>query len=191
MSNGAEAGLTLRGVIASMADGRALDEPVGMLQWAARHIAVATYTDPQWETVRTALELMTTGSSIGSILDRQDAAMSAITNNPGWKVKRPTASEIQEAEADLRNHLPHIAEVLGEVEQVAYEFTSDTEKRQAIERIGEILNRRSVARLSPFALLVVLWWFFVLTPVKDAGTDVAVLALWYGIADNSLGKRKD
>lgn len=188
MSNDAEAGLALQAIIASAADGQTLDEPVSNLQWAARHIAVATYTDPQWASVKIALERMTTGNGIDSIVARQETAMSAMASSPGWKVTRPTASEIQRAEADLRSRLPQIAEQLAEVERVADGIESDPEKRQAIERITEILRRRSVARLSPFALLVVLWWFLVLTPAQDAGTDVAVLALWYAIARDAWKK---
>lgn len=50
------------------------------------------------------------------------------------------------------------------------------------------MKRRAGSGLSPVALLVGLWWLFVVVFPKDAPTDVAVLALWYAVARDSWKK---
>jgi hypothetical protein len=45
-----------------------------------------------------------------------------------------------------------------------------------------------VSRLSPFGLLIVLWWLFVMTPPQEATLGVPMLALWYATARNMWRK---
>jgi hypothetical protein len=47
-------GMTLQGIIANVAGGQQLQEPVNALQLAARNLAAAMYNDPQWEAVQPA-----------------------------------------------------------------------------------------------------------------------------------------
>lgn len=126
--------LTLSRFIAAWADAPQLDEPVNSLRWAARNLAVSIYTDRQWGIAQAALQQMASENSIDGILARQRDAMSGIVNSlhrDGAVQKGsglPSATEIQEAEADLRNHLPRIAEHLPEVEQAADKITADPTK---------------------------------------------------------------
>jgi hypothetical protein len=52
------------------------------------------------------------------------------------------------------------------------------------------LKRHAASGLSPIALLVILWWLFVIAFPRDAANDVAVLALWYAAA-RDLWKKGD
>lgn len=195
--SGENTGATLNRYIMAWADAQ-LDEPARDLQWAAKHLAVATYTDPQWPMVEDAMRRMASGNSIDGILARQREAMVGIYD--GLRLERrlyfpdspsaegPSEAEMEDAESDLRNRLPEIAERLSEVEQAVDKITADPVKRGAIKRVSEIIKKTDVARLSPFGLLIVLWWLFVLTPQKDADLNVAVLALWYTIARDSWRK---
>jgi hypothetical protein len=185
MSNDAQAGSNLQDFIVSLADGQTLDEPVHLLQWAARYLALMTSTQAQWAEAQSALERLTAGKGADRILARQKTVVSAVASAPGWKVVRPTASEMAQAEADFRSHLPQIAEQRSEIEQVAGTIKSDVETCHVIECITEIIKHKSCSRLSPFALLVVLWWFLALTPANDASPDMTVLALWYSIAPDA------
>jgi hypothetical protein len=101
---------------------------------------------------------------------------------------RPSAAEIKAAEADLRSQLAHIAEQLTEIKKAADEITADPQKVRAVERISRAVKNTAVSKLSPFAVLVVLWWLFVIAFPNDAATDVAVLALWYAVARDAWKK---
>jgi hypothetical protein len=91
---------------------------------------------------------------------------------------------MQEAEADLRSRLPEIARQLPEVETAADKITADSEKRKAIERISTIVKQIGASKLSPFALLVVLWWVLGMA----SADEVAALAVWYAIARDLFKK---
>lgn len=188
--------LALQDVLADAADGlKSLAMPGNALQAAARYLAVATFTDSQWWKVEAALRQMASDASVTAILARQRDAMAGITNTVQsgdanrMRPAHPSAAEIEEAQADFRSHLPEVAERLPEVEEVASKITADPEKRGAIERIVKIVRDSTASMLPPLGLLIVLWWLFVMRMPKDAaGTDVAVLALWYIIARDTWRK---
>jgi hypothetical protein len=58
-------------------------------------------------------------------------------------------AERREAEADLRRHLPEVAEQLPELERAADEIKADPQKRGVVERIAKIVRETSASRLSP------------------------------------------
>jgi hypothetical protein len=205
-------GMTLQGIIADVAGGQQLREPVKALQRAARNLAAGMYNDPQWEAVQIALPPtaydnilagVTTGANLVSrALDFLLAATTVGSNwslhrivapRLGWPPReseafmgmeetRPSKSDLRAAEAGLRSHLPQIAEHLADIEQAADEITADRRKRQAIGHITQIIGSTGASRLSPLALLVVMWWVFAVTNPYDASTDTSALALWYAVA---------
>jgi hypothetical protein len=199
--------MTLQGIIADVAGGQQLHEPVKALQRAARNLAAAMYSDPQWEAVQAALPPtaydnilagVTTGANLVSrVLDTLLAAATVGRRWPlpreseafmGMEQTRPSRSDLRIAEAGLRSHLPQIAEHLADVEQGADEITADRRKRQAIGHIIQIIGSTGASRLSPLGLLVVTWWMFAVTNPYDASTDAASLALWYAVARNMWKK---
>ena len=135
--------------------------------------------------MQATLQQMASESAVNAILDRQQAAMAGILNRlaPGdwqeWKLRdRPSTTEMEEAEADLRSQLPEIARKLPEVETAAEKIANDPEKRQAIARISAIVREVGASKLSPFALLIVLWWSLGMASAQD----LAMLAVWYAVA---------
>jgi len=155
---------SLARIITSPSDNE-LQESASELRWAAKSLSATMNTDPGWAAVQATLRQMTSENAVNAILDRQQAAMAGILNRlaPGdWQGRefpdRPSTKEMEEAEADLRSQLPEIARQLPEVKTAAEKIATDREKRQAIERISAIVREVSASKLSPFALLIVLWW---------------------------------
>jgi hypothetical protein len=194
-------GMTLQGIIADVAGGQQLREPVKALQRAARNLAAAMYNDPQWEAVQialppTAYDNILAGATTGANLVSRalDSLLAATTVGRSWPLPReseafmgmektrPSKSDLRAAEADLRSHLLQIAEHLADIEQAADEITADRRKRQAIGHITQIIGSTGASRLSPLALLVVTWWVLAVTNPYDASTDTSALALWYAVA---------
>jgi hypothetical protein len=158
MSNEVDRGLTLQGIMASAAD-IPLEEPLREVRRAARHLALATYTDPHWGAAQTARRGMATDSTYDAILARQEGALAGITNSlrdravPAVTIEHPSALEPRAAESDLRIHLRQILTQLPEVELAANQIAADPEKRVAIERITGRVKATDPCRISPFALL--------------------------------------
>jgi hypothetical protein len=181
-----------------------VEESPGDLGDATGQFLAVLYTDPQWDVVRRTLEQMAADHSIDGILDRTQEAMAGIQNSlrPGhwYVIKRcigslgttPTEktieTELAKAETDLRERLPEIAEKLSQVERAAEKIAADPEKSKTAERISRAIKNSAASKLSPIALLVMLWWLFVVAFPKDTGNDVAVLALWYAVARDSWKK---
>jgi hypothetical protein len=171
-------------IITSPSDHK-VHESARELRWAAKSLSAAMSTDPAWAAVQTTLRQMASESAVNAILDRQQAAMAGILNRlaPGdsqeWKFRdRPSTTEIEETEADLRSQLPEIARKLPEIETAAEKIANDPEKQQAIKRISAIVREVSASKLSPFALLIVLWWALGMASAQD----LAMLAIWYAVA---------
>jgi hypothetical protein len=205
--------LTLQAMIADAADGLQLSEPVEALQRVAGNLAVAMH-DLRW--VAQADLLQQTPSDRGHALgvgiagahgaggdydgyghddspnghdNGHDNVGSGSSSPSQWTgMPLPSATEMQAAEADLRSHLPQIAEQLAEIEKAADAITADPKKGRVVERLSTAVKSNAVSKLSPFALLVVLWWLFVIAFPNDAAADVAVLALWYAVARDSWKK---
>jgi hypothetical protein len=198
---GESRGMTLQGIIADVARGQQLREPVKALQRAARNLAAAMYNDPQWEAVKIALPPaaydnilagVTTGANLVS--RALDTLLTAATVGRIWRMPRgseafmgiwetrPSKSDVRAAEAGLRSRLPQIAQQLRDVEQAADELTADRRKRQAIGHITQIIGSTGASRLSPLALLVVTWWLFAVRNSYDGSADMSALALWYAVA---------
>lgn len=202
MSNEAAESLTR---IITSAPGRELAETPGALRLAAMDLLSAINTDPEGAALRAALRQTANQSPAKTIptAQRQQrhemvriffALLSAVgagatIGRSGHEGVRdsPSTKEMQEAEADLRSHLPEIARKLPEVETAAEKILRDPKVRRAIERTSAIVKEAVGSKLSPFALLIVLWWVLGMA----SPNDVAALAVWYAIARDVYKKDKD
>lgn len=99
-------------------------------------------------------------------------------------------AELAHAEADLRRRLPQISARLSQLEKAADQITTDSDTRKLVARVAGAVKHHAQSGLSPIALLVILWWLFVVVFPRDAANDVAVLALWYAAA-RDLWKKGD
>jgi hypothetical protein len=99
----------------------------------------------------------------------------------------PSAEEMQEAEANLRSRLPEIVRQLPEIETAADGITRDRRMGRVIERVSAIVKETAESRLSPFAMLIILWWLLGMA----SANEVAALAVWYAIARDVYKKDND
>jgi hypothetical protein len=217
MSYGDDPELTLLGVIVDAVDGLQLSEPVEALQRVAGNLVVAMHND-LWRDVQADVLQQMPSAASGAIAgghhhggdsdsyrhhdspnghdhspNGHHNGHDSVSSESSWPSQRrgmplPSAIEMQAAEADLRSHLAQIAAQLAEIEKAADEITADPKKGRVVERLSTALKSTAVSKLSPFALLVVLWWLFVIAFPNDAATDIAVLALWYAVARDSWKK---
>lgn len=97
-------------------------------------------------------------------------------------------SQLVQAEASLRRRLPEISAKLSQVEQAADQATANPELRNVVEQVARVVRRLAGSGLSPVALLVILWWLFVVAFPSGATNEIAVLALWYAVARDSWKK---
>ncbi len=187
-----EANSELARLIANASDTDFTESPEE-LRWPARHLLGAMYTDPQWSTVQAVLQEIADENTVDAILDRQHAAMRGIFNSlyrfnrtvSGVQEAGPSQKEMQEAQADLQNHLPEIVRQLPKVEATAEKLTADPAARGAIELISKIVKEgASSKKLTPIALLVVLWWVLGVT----SPNEIAALAVWYAVARDVFKK---
>lgn len=160
-------------------------EPLNELRWAAKSFLTLLNTDPEWPAIQAALNQVAGESIVDTILDRQRAAMAGMFNRlaPGGRPARsfpdnPSGPEIQKAEADLRSQLPQIASTLPEVKTLAEQITADPDKRRAVELISAIGRSAGASKLSPLALLIILWWAL----GSASPRELAALAVWYSVA---------
>jgi hypothetical protein len=108
---------------------------------------------------------MAESNSPAGIRARQRDAMTSISSRLQDAVKArhhlpvPTPQELYEAEAALRSRAPQTPEQAEEVSQFAAQMTADSEKRKLIERLIGGLTSDDVARLTPYAVLVLLYWW--------------------------------
>jgi hypothetical protein len=115
-----------------------------------------------------ALLQMAVDNNVRGILDRQRDAMAAITRS----FTIPTVESLHVAQDAMLDVIPREPEAAQEIQQLAAEITADTEKRRVVERITGGLNRADVAGLTPWALLVLMWWFLS-QYAKEPGTEVS------------------
>jgi hypothetical protein len=162
-----------------------LTEPLNELRWAAKSFLALLNTDPEWPAIQAALNQVAGESIVDTILDRQRAAMAGMLNRlaPGGRPvgsfsDNPSGQEIEKAEADLRSQLPQISSTLPEVKTLADQITADPDKRRVVERISAIGRSAGASKLSPWALLIILWWVLGSASPKD----LAALAVWYAVA---------
>jgi hypothetical protein len=167
-----------------------LPESYAALRDAAKDAAIGLHFDSAaWEAVNRTLRQMASESSVDAILARQQAAMAGISNSLGSRGQGlvrdvPTATDMQEAEADLRNRLPEITSDFLDIQATAKKITADPEKRNAIDRIAAVINE-NLAQLSPIAFLIVLWWILAMLP----NPELSILAVWYLIAADRYRKK--
>lgn len=115
-----------------------------------------------------ALLQMAVDNNVHGILDRQRDAMAAITRS----FTIPTVESLHVAQDSMLDVISREPEAAQEIQQLAAEITADTEKRKVVERITGGLNRADVAGLTPWALLVLMWWFLS-QYAKEPGTEVS------------------
>jgi hypothetical protein len=173
---------------------RKQEESYSALRDAARDLAIAVHTDSAaWSAVNVTLRQIAAENAVDAILARQSSAMAGISNSfrlSNWRIldapDRLSEKEMQEAEADLRDHIPDITSKLSEIEERAKEISADPEKRTAIQRISDVANAH-LSQLSPFAVVIVLWWLLASLP----STDLGILTVWYMIVSDYLKKYRE
>jgi hypothetical protein len=135
--------------------------------------------DPQWVELRRTLDQLAAG--VRDILPPNINFADLFAREPGV-----VQAGLAQAQADLRERLPEIQVRLTEIGQAAEQITADPVKSRVVERISGAVKP---FKISDVALLVALWWLFVVAASKDAGNQVAVLALWITIvqARNNKG----
>jgi hypothetical protein len=191
----------------TVTDDHHVESPLA-LEKATRQVLRGLYADAGWSALAdleadlAQLEQVARGSNLYGVLrgwreaatvtyaspEGNDAVLPArppdgIAETPQPRARAgPLASELEQAEAELRHNLPQIAEQMAAIERAADEISS-IEARGLVERVVRAVKASDAAsRLTPLGLLVLLWWMFVVAFPRVALPGLGVLALWYAVA---------
>jgi hypothetical protein len=169
-----------------------LQPDLSVLHEAVEQIAYAHISDALQPILSQIAEM----NSVSGILARQREALASIAAS-FRPLPVPTAQELWEAEAALREKLPETPAQVKRVEQISETIAADPRQRELIKRVGDVLEQANFSKVPPVTSALLYWWLChvlglpltgAVTPAQAAdylGVVTVVLTVLFGLRPRS------